>query len=211
MSWLAHMVRHALVHWGYWALAAGLLGEDAGLPLPGETVLMFAAFLSHKENGLSLPWLIAVGIGAATTGDNVGFWAGRRLGPRLLRWLKRKFHMEEDVAAATDQIRRHGPATVFWARYIFGLRTIAGPVAGALGMDWPKFLAANALGAATWVSAMALIGYAFANEFQSLLEYFEKASWAISAGIFAVGYFLWRRQKKRVREKARARGEERTG
>lgn len=204
MSWLATMVRHALLHWGYLALAAALLGEDAGLPLPGETVLMFAAFLAHKDSRLSLPWLIAVGIGAAVMGDNVGFWVGRRLGRRLLGWLRRKFHMDEDIATATDQIRRHGPATVFWARYIFGLRTIAGPVAGALGMDWKRFLLANALGAATWVTAMALIGYAFASQFQSLLAYFEKASWAISAGIFALGYFLWRREKKHVREKMRA-------
>lgn len=207
MSWLAQFVRHALVNWGYLALLVALLGENAGLPLPGETVLMFAAFLAHKEKGLSLPWLILVGIGAAIAGDNLGFAVGRWLGPRLLVWLRRKFHMDDDIAAATDQIRRHGPATVFWARYIVGLRTIAGPVAGALNMEWKTFLVYNALGAGTWVTTMALIGYAFANQFQSLLEYFEKASWAISAGIFGVGYFLWRREKKQVKETREADGQ----
>ena len=102
---------------------------------------------------------------------------------------------------ATDQIRRHGSATIFWARYIFGLRTIAGPVAGALGMEWRRFLLYNALGAVTWVTAIALMGYAFANQFDSLLGYFEKASWAISAGILGIGYFIWRREKKHWRER----------
>jgi membrane protein DedA with SNARE-associated domain len=44
MEWLAHIVRYVLVRWGYLALAAGLLGENAGLPLPGETILMYSSF-----------------------------------------------------------------------------------------------------------------------------------------------------------------------
>lgn len=204
MHWLAHIIRHALVHWGYLALAAGLLGEDAGLPLPGETVLMFSSFLAHKTGQLQLGWVILVGICAAIGGDNLGFLAGRWLGPRLLGWLRSKFHLGDDIEAATDQMRRHGAATVFWARYIFGLRTIAGPVAGALGMKWKKFLLFNALGAATWVTAIALTGYAFANEFQSLLGYFEKGSWIIAAALFTVGYIIWRRKKKHFHERKAA-------
>lgn len=195
MHWLAHMVRYALDQWGYLALAAGLLGEDAGLPVPGETVLMFASFVSRRSQTLDLWAIILVGIAAATAGDNIGFWAGRKLGPRLLRWGRDKLHMGKDIDVARDQIRRHGKATVFWARYIFGLRTITGPVAGALEMEWKEFLLYNALGACTWVTAIAVSGYLFADEFHSLLGYFEKASWAIAAGVFTVGYILWRREK----------------
>lgn len=207
MGWIANTVQHALVHWGYLALVIALFGEDAGLPLPGETVLMFAAFLAHKTHKLSLPLLIVIGIAAAVMGDNLGFWVGRKLGPRVLRWLLAKFHMEDDLTAAKDQIRRHGAATVFWARFVFGLRTVAGPVAGALGMEWRKFLVANALGAATWVTAIAVMGYEFANKFQSLLDYFEKASWAIAAGIAGIGYLLWRRAKKQALARKSASGE----
>ena len=62
MHWIYHTVRHVLVAWGYWAVLIGLLGEDAGLPLPGETILMFSAFLAHKDSQLSLFWIIVVGI-----------------------------------------------------------------------------------------------------------------------------------------------------
>ena len=196
MHWLAHVVQYALVQWGYLALAAGLLGEDAGLPLPGETILMFSSFLAHKTGQLTLAWLIIIGICAAVTGDNLGFLVGRWLGPRFLRWLRRKFHLGDDIEVATDQLRRHGAATVFWARFVFGLRTITGPVAGALGMEWKKFLLFNALGAAAWVTAIALTGYVFASAFNSLVAYFEKGSWAIAAVVFTVGYIFWRREKK---------------
>lgn len=198
------MVQSALLHWGYLALVAAILGEDAGLPLPGETVLMFASFLAHKTGQLSLALIVVLGITAAVMGDNLGFAAGRWLGPRLLRWLRNNFNLGEDIAVASDQIRRHGPATIFWARYIFGLRTIAGPVAGALEMRWKTFLLYNALGAATWVTTIALIGYLFAQTFHSLLDYFEKGSWAIALCIFVVGYILWRRRKKESRERAKA-------
>jgi membrane protein DedA with SNARE-associated domain len=54
MEWLAHLVRHVLIRWGYLALAGGLLGESAGLPLPGETILMYSSFLAHKTNQLNI-------------------------------------------------------------------------------------------------------------------------------------------------------------
>lgn len=197
MGWIVQLVQKALVHWGYLALAAGLLGESAGLPLPGETVLMLASFLSYKTTQLSLAPLIFIGIAAAVLGDNIGYFAGKKFGGRLLNWLKHKFHMDEEIAIATDQIRKHGGATVFWARYIFGVRTIAGPVAGALGMEWKTFLLFNFLGAATWVTVIAMTGYLFGTQFRSLFDYIEKASWAISGGLIGAGYIFWRRKKKR--------------
>ena len=202
MHELYHIIRDLLVNWGYWAVLAGLLGENAGMPLPGETVLMFASVLAHKNTGLKIEWVIVAGSGAAIMGDNLGYLLGHKLGRRLIRWMKKLFHMDdEDVGAAKDQMRRHGAATVFWARYIFGLRTIAGPLAGVLGMPWKKFVVFNALGAVTWVTAMAMLGYAFADKFNTLLDYFEKLSWAMAAGLFVLGYLLWRRQKKRYKER----------
>lgn len=202
MEWIYHTVRYFLVHWGYWAILVGLIGENAGVPLPGETVLMFASFLSHRHTGLQIFWVIVVGTGAAILGDNAGFFVGRKLGPVLIKWMKKLLRMDDDdIGAAKDQVRRHGAATIFWARFIFGLRTVAGPLAGMLGMEWKRFVLFNALGAATWVTAMALIGYAFANEFQTLLGYFEKAAWILAAGLFIVGYLLWRRQKKHFKER----------
>jgi membrane-associated protein len=204
MHWLDHIVRYTLLHWGYWALLAALLGENTGLPLPGETVLMFASFLAHKSPHLQLWLVIVTGVGAAIMGDNLGFLLGRKLGRRFIRWMQKLFRLDdEDIGAAKDQIRRHGGATVFCARYIFGLRTIAGPLTGSLGMEWKRFLLFNAMGAATWVTAIALTGYAFADEFDTLLAYFEKGSWAIAGGLFALGYFLWRRQKKKFEQRQR--------
>lgn len=197
MEWVAHVVQYFLTRWGYLALAAGIFGESAGLPLPGETLLILSSFVAHKSKGLNIGLVIATGAVAAICGDNAGYLAGKYAGPRLLRWLQRKFNMQEDVAAATALIRRHGGATIFWARFVVGLRTVAGPVAGALDMEWSRFLLFNALGAISWVGVIALTGYLFAAKVHSLASYIEKVSWGIAGAIFLVGYGLWRRMKKR--------------
>jgi membrane protein DedA with SNARE-associated domain len=115
MHWFYHVVRHTLVHWGYWAVLAGLLGEDAGLPFPGYTTLMFASFLSNKHTGLRLQWVVLIGIGACVLGDNLGFYFGHKLGSPLIRWAKKLFHLnDDDVGAARDQLRRHCGATIFF-------------------------------------------------------------------------------------------------
>jgi membrane-associated protein len=57
---------------GYWTLALALLLENTGIPVPGETILLFASFLAFSEHRLHLPFIIVTGTLAATIGDNVG-------------------------------------------------------------------------------------------------------------------------------------------
>jgi len=202
MHWIYQAIRHFLVTWGYWAVLIGVAGEDAGLPIPGETTLMFAAFLAHKTAQLNIYWVIAVGTLAASMGDNLGYLLGRKFGRPLIRRIKKLFRMDdEDIGAAKDLIAHHGGKTIYFARFIFGLRTVAGPLAGMLDMEWWRFFKFNFLGAATWATAISLMGYAFADQFDTLLGYFEKASWALAAGLFTAGYLAWRRYKKRYKDK----------
>ena len=204
MHWFYETIRHFLVSWGYWALLLGLFGESLGLPLPGETLLMFASFLAHKEIGLHIQWVIPIGIVAAVMGDNLGYWLGSHFGKTFTRWAKKILRLDDtDIATAKKLIKTHGGRTIFFSRYVFGLRTIAGPMAGSLDMEWRRFFKFNLLGAGTWVVAMAFAGYAFANEFDTLLGYIEKASWAIAGGLLLAGYLFWRRQKHRYQRQQR--------
>jgi membrane protein DedA with SNARE-associated domain len=198
MHWVVSTVHHYLLTWGYWAVILGLLGENAGLPLPGETILIFASFLAFKHQHLHYGWIIVAGIAAATVGDNVGYWLGRTLGRRFLSKWKHIFHVDnQDIAAGEHLIKRRGDLTIYIARFIWGLRTIAGPLAGVLRMDWRRFALFNFLGAATWVGFIVLLGYVFGHEFSSLPDFFEKADIAIMVGVAVLGIYFWRRYKKK--------------
>src|SRR5579864_3333239 len=80
-------LRNAVVHYGYWAVGVALLLENAGVPVPGETILLLASFLAFSEHELQLPWIIVVATIAATLGDNLGFALGYYGGrPLLVRY-----------------------------------------------------------------------------------------------------------------------------
>src|SRR3989475_11503082 len=70
------LLRSLLAHYGYGAVAGALLLENAGLPVPGETVLLLASFLAYSEGELHLPYIVLIGTCAATLGDNLGFAIG---------------------------------------------------------------------------------------------------------------------------------------
>jgi membrane-associated protein len=168
------------------------------LPLPGETILIFASFLAFKHEHFHYVWIIVAGIVAATAGDNAGYWLGRTLGRRFTDKWKHIFHVDdEDISAGEHLIKRRGDLTIYVARFIWGLRTLAGPLAGVLRMEWRRFALFNFLGAATWVGVIVLLGYAFGHEFSSLVEFFEKADLAMMVGIAVLGFYLWRRYKKK--------------
>jgi len=134
-------------------------------------------------------------------GDNLGFWVGRKFGSTFIRWAKKIVRINDlDVEVANDLVRRKGSLSIFFARFIFGFRTVAGPVAGTLGMEWKRFLIANALGAVSWVSMIACLGYLFGSTFDTLLKYFKTAGWAVKVGLFAVAYVIWRWEKRKFKQ-----------
>jgi membrane-associated protein len=187
---------HFTTH-GYWTLAITLLLENAGIPLPGETMLLFASFLAFEHHELNLGLIILVATGACTLGDNLGYWIGFHGGRRLLHRYQKFFHVsDESIVRGEKMFERFGPATVFFARFIFGLRVIAGPLAGVLRMQWRRFLAFNFLGAAVWVTVISWVGYFFGRHWQRLLRVVGRANAVVFVVAVLVVWFLWRRYRR---------------
>ena len=160
-----------LTRYGYWTVAATLLLENAGLPLPGETILLLASFFAYSQHSLHLSYIILVGICAATIGDNLGFVIGHYGGRPLLHRYGRALRIRDaTVRRGQDLFAHYGAATIFVARFIAGMRVIAGPLAGALRMDWRKFAAFNFLGAALWVTVIATVGYLSGRHWYTLFR-----------------------------------------
>ena len=157
---------------GYWTVAVVLLLENAGVPVPGETVLLLAGFLTFSQHHFRLPWVIAVGVAAATFGDNLGYAIGCYGGRRLLNRYRRFFHISPAQISQGERLfEKHGPVTVFFARFIFGMRIITGPLAGVLRMHWEDFAIFNFLGALAWVTVVACAGYLFGRQWQTLVRW----------------------------------------
>lgn len=146
---------------GYGALFGFIAAESAGLPVPGETALIAAGLLAASGH-LSLPIVIVVGAGAAIVGDNFGYLIGRRGGRSFLT--RDGFlagHRRKAVAKGDRFFARHGSKTVFFGRWVSGVRIVAAVLAGASAMPWRKFLLYNALGAFAWSATVAGMSAAF--------------------------------------------------
>jgi membrane protein DedA with SNARE-associated domain len=139
--------------------------ESLGIPLPGEIVLVSAALLaSHHELAVNPVGVGAAAVVGAVVGDSIGYSVGRRLGMRLFDRLGRRFPKHfgpGPIAFAERFFHRWGVWAAFFGRFIALLRILAGPLAGALKMRYPRFLAANASGGLCWAGGTtALVYYA---------------------------------------------------
>lgn len=191
------LLRNAVVQYGYWAVGGALLLENAGIPVPGETVLLAATFLAYSEHDLQLSWIIVVATIAATLGDNLGFALGFYGGRALLLRYQSIFRIKPETLARGESLfARYGAVTVFFARFVFGMRIIAGPLAGVLRMPWRKFLVFNFLGAVLWVTVISCAGYLFGRQWQRLDQSVNRLDdVAIILVIFVVALLWWRRHR----------------
>ena len=189
------VLRGYLASYGYWAVAVTLLLENAGLPVPGETILLLASFVAFSERSLHLPTIILVATCAAVIGDNIGYWIGHRGGRPLLERYQH-FIRRSAVERGERLFARYGPMTIFFARFIAGLRIIAGPLAGILGMNWPKFAVWNFLGAIVWVGVISSIGYFLGSNWETLvrvLKHLHVTAFLVAAAVILL--IWWRRRR----------------
>ena len=175
-----------------------MLLENAGIPVPGETILLLASFLAFSRHELHLGYIILVGVGAATIGDNLGFVIGYRGGRPLLDRYSDFFRISPATIARGERLfEEYGAVTIFFARFIFGLRVIAGPLAGVLRMNWKRFALCNFLGALVWVSVIAGVGYKFGKHWDQLVDYIKNLNIgiAIAAAVAILLVWLWHRRR----------------
>jgi membrane protein DedA with SNARE-associated domain len=98
-----------------------------------------------------------------------------------------------------DLFERYGAEAIFFARFIFGLRVLAGPLAGVLRMHWRKFAFFNFLGATLWVTVIAGAGYLFGRHWHTLLRVMQRFNIAVLILVLGVGLYLWWRHHHRQR------------
>ncbi|MCV7442094.1 hypothetical protein AWB91_01660 [Mycobacterium paraense] len=173
-------------------VVGGVVGmESLGIPLPGEIVLVSAALMSsHHDLAVNPVGVGGAAVIGAVVGDSIGYAIGRRFGMPLFDRLGRRFPKHfgpGHVALAEKLFNRWGVRAVFFGRFIALLRIFAGPLAGALKMHYPRFLAANVSGAICWAGGTTALVY-FAG--MAAERWMERFSWialviAIVCGLIA--------------------------
>ena len=144
---------------GYPAAGLGILIESAGIPFPGEALLLAAAAWAATRHH-SIVLVILFGFAGATAGADLGYYLGYKGGRPFVERFGSLFHIRpEHIARSEMFFARHGDKAILGARFILGLRTWGSMLAGMAGMPFWRFQLFSALGALGWAAAIGIAGY----------------------------------------------------
>ena len=152
-------------------------------------------FLAFSEHRLSLPYIILVGVFAATLGDNIGFVIGHYGGRPLLDRYSTFFRIKpEAVTRGEELFERYGAWTILVARFIAGLRILAGPLAASShalarvrNLQLPR---RRPLG-----DDNSSVGYLFGKHWEKLLEDIKGVNLVLLAVAVVVGVIYWLKRR----------------
>jgi membrane protein DedA with SNARE-associated domain len=156
---MAH-IHQLLASYGYWAVLVVVMMESAGIPVPGETVLVSAAIYAGTTHHMHIGFVILAAACGAIIGDNIGFWVGREFGQRILTRYGSYIGLDEKRLKLGQYLfDRHGGKIVFFGRFVAFLRAFAALLAGVNRLPPLRFFAFNAAGGIVWATLFGVGGY----------------------------------------------------
>ena len=187
-------VTQIIAGYGYYAVFLVIMLESAGVPMPGETVLVSAAIYAGTRHGLDIRMVVLVAVAAAILGDNLGFWIGRRYGQGVLTRYGPKVGLDErKQALGRFLFRRYGGIIVFFGRFAALLRTYAALLAGANGLRPLVFFCWNAAGGVVWACLFGVGGFLLGKGLERIAG---PVGWIALVLAVIGGFLLWRFYKR---------------
>jgi membrane protein DedA with SNARE-associated domain len=163
-SFSTSLISLVQVH-GPWIIFVVVALESAGVPLPGETILVSAALVAATTNQIDIAIVVGTAAAGAIVGDGIGYTVGRRFGMQLLRKYGRYIRLDENrLLIGRYLFFRYGNAVVFFGRFIAVLRMFAALLAGANGMPAGRFFFFNVTGGICWACLFGFGTYVVGTE-----------------------------------------------
>ncbi len=128
--------------------------------LPGDSLLFTAGMLVAQDE-IDVPlWVLCLALfAAAFLGDQVAYFIGHKIGPRLFNRPDSRFFKQEYIDQTYAYFDKYGGRTIILARFVPFVRTYAPVVAGVGRMRYRTFVTYNVVGAFLWGVCVTLLGY----------------------------------------------------
>jgi membrane protein DedA with SNARE-associated domain len=155
--------------YGPWIIFGIVALESAGVPLPGETILVAAALLAATAGQISIVVVVLAAAAGAIVGDGIGYMVGRRFGLPLIRRYGRYIRLDENrLLIGRYLFFRYGNVVVFFGRFVAVLRMFAALLAGANSMPAGRFFFFNITGGVCWACLFGFGAYAVGAEIYTI-------------------------------------------
>ncbi|RSD27534.1 DedA family protein [Mesobacillus subterraneus] len=171
------------------------------IPVPNEVLLMTVGFAS--SNGALTPVLAFLvsyaGISAAFT---TTYLIGRIVGPRLLRYLKKKKRFANSIESSMKLMEKYHAFSLSLSCFVPGVRNLVPLLYGFSRLPYKTFAVFAYSGAFLWVTIMFTLGYLFGDKMDTIMKYNEEL-WLVVLGAAVITVFIMVRRKKwKVAQKA---------
>ncbi len=163
-----------LIQSGGLLLLGGFLFVEVGLFLgfflPGDT-LVIAAGIYAKQGKLSITAVLLVAAVAAIAGDNLAYYFGRRLGPKVFQKKDSLIFRPDHLALAEKFYEKHGSKTLLVSHFMPVIRTFTPLLAGVAAMPYKQFVIFNFIGDIFWAITVGLLGYYVGSRIPNIDSY----------------------------------------
>ena len=147
--------------WGY-AMLCGVIFAETGLLtgffLPGDSLLFTVGVVSGAGHLNIFVVILALTV-AAILGDSLGYYLGRRTGPRIFNRPNSRFFHQEHLKSTQKFYAKHGGQTIIYAKFAPIIRSFAPFVAGVASMPYARFFPFSVIGCVLWIPSLTLLGH----------------------------------------------------
>ncbi len=194
------MIRQYLEVYSYLTIYCVYFIELMGIPVPGETTMVYIGYLSWAGR-LSWPLCILAVTCGAISGVTGSYFIGLKIGSPLMQKYGRFIGLTpERFGKIEEWIAVYGKKILIIAYYIPGLRHASGYVSGILEIPYPIFAANAYSGALLYAVSFTSLGYFLGPGWERALNAVRGhiAGASLLLMLVMLAYFIWKYKKKAV-------------
>lgn len=184
----------------YIGVALFLFVAGLGVPIPEDIPLIFGGAMAAQ--GKINVWIhLAISMTFILIGDSCLYAIGRKIGgnPNGTGFFSRLLTPQRR-AKAEGYFERFGSWTVFFARFIAGVRGAIYLTSGVVGFPYWRFLLLDFIAALVSVPVWIYLGWVFGENWEQILDHAKEAQLYIIGGlvlIFVI-FFVVKRKRRRA-------------
>ena len=208
MEYLAEFWDNFLVYlnnqppsWVYFFLFMGAFLENVVPPIPGDTLIVFGAYLAGIGVIQVWPAYIAMYVGSAM-GCLLVYGMAYVKGRDFFLRLERRFFDESKIEVAEIWFEKYGIRIVIFNRFLPTVRAFVGIVAGIIRMNPVRMTLYVAIGVFLWNSLLVYFGLMVGENWQLVVTVLRTYNQVVITLVLVVGgaYYGWKYWKRRKSE-----------
>ena len=208
MEYLAEFWDNFLVYlnnqppgWVYFFLFMGAFLENVVPPIPGDTLIVFGAYLAGIGVIQVWPAYIAMYVGSAM-GCLLVYGMAYVKGRDFFLRLERRFFDESKIEVAEIWFDKYGIRIVIFNRFLPPVRAFVGIVAGIIRMNPVRMTLYVAIGVFLWNSLLVYFGLMVGENWQLVVTVLRTYNQVVITLVLVVGgaYYGWKYWKRRTSE-----------